>query len=226
MENDLASRIFDVRPMSFEEAVRRALRKVRSFDVETTWTSAGSIPATQQLDPSHLRIDEQTVDCSAPVSRLFDVVSSIGGETGWYYANSLWRIRGFFDKQFGGVGLRRGRRHPRVLHAGEALDFWRVEEIVDGEKLLLRAEMRVWGRAWLEFRTAAREEGGSRLTQTARYYPRGLFGLLYWYGVYPLHVLVFRGMARAIAARAETPVAVQTLAAGETQEAGEQQRRN
>ncbi len=157
----------------------------------------------QPLDPSHLRSDTQQVSCRAPASRLFEVVTSIGGENGWYYANALWRIRGFFDKQFGGVGLRRGRRHPRDLHPGEALDFWRVEEIDPGKRLLLRAEMRVWGSAWLEFRTEAGPEGGSTLTQTAQYYPRGLFGLLYWYGIYPMHVLVFRGMARAIAAKAE-----------------------
>jgi hypothetical protein len=203
VENDLASKIFDIRPMPFEEAVRRALRNVQAFAVETTWTSAGSLPAQQPLDPSHLRIDERQAESRASVSALFNVVTSIGGDNGWYYANTLWRIRGFVDQQIGGVGLRRGRRHPTQLQVGEALDFWRVEELVEGEKLLLNAEMRVWGRAWLEFRTEALPNGGSRLTQTARYYPRGVFGLLYWYGIYPLHVFVFRGMARAIARRAE-----------------------
>lgn len=202
VEDTAAAELFDIRPMPFEEAVRRALRKVQEFDVPTTWTSAGSAPLDPHLDPSHLRVDARTVSCHAPVSVLFDVVARIGGEQGWYYADSLWRLRGFFDKQFGGVGLRRGRRHPTQLRIGDALDFWRVEEYEPGRRILLRAEMRVWGRAWLEFRTEA-EGSGSRLLQSARYYPRGLLGLLYWYGIYPAHVLVFRGMARAIVRHAE-----------------------
>jgi hypothetical protein len=101
------------------------------------------------------------------------------------------------------VGLRRGRKHPTELVAGEALDFWRVESVVPGEKILLRAEMKVPGRAWLEFSVKPSGENGSILTQTALFYPRGVWGLLYWYGVYPVHVLVFRGMARAIVRRAE-----------------------
>jgi uncharacterized protein YbjT (DUF2867 family) len=206
VENDAAARLFTIKPIPFEEAVRRALRKLQSYDVETTWTSAGSPPAPQPLDPSHLRSDVQTVNCDAPSDRLFTVVSGIGGDNGWYYANALWRVRGFVDKQLGGVGLRRGRRHPQELHPGEALDFWRVEEIEPGQRLLLRAEMRVWGRAWLEFRVEQLASGGSRLVQTAHYYPRGVIGLLYWYGIFPAHVLVFRGMARAIVRRAEQPL--------------------
>ncbi|MBN1446470.1 MAG: SDR family oxidoreductase [Bacteroidetes bacterium] len=202
-ENDSAARLFDIRPMRFEDAVRRALQKVQTATVETTWTSAGSPPVPQPLDPSHFRIDQQVVSCDAAPDTLFRVVSSIGGENGWYFANILWRMRGFLDKQMGGVGLRRGRRHPTDMHVGEALDFWRVEEIDSGRRLLLRAEMKVWGRAWLEFRVEPKEDGTSRLFQTARYYPRGITGLLYWYSVYPLHVLVFRGMARAIARKAE-----------------------
>jgi len=201
-ENDRAAELFDIRPMPFEEAVRRALQKLQTASVETTWAAAGSPPAQQPLDPSHLKTDEQNVHCAASASRLFHVVSSIGGINGWHYANRLWRFRGFIDKQLGGVGLRRGRRHPTNLRVGEALDFWRVEEIDPGERLLLRAEMKVWGRAWLEFRVESNDHG-SRLIQTARYYPRGLAGLLYWYSIYPIHVLVFRGMARAIVRRAE-----------------------
>jgi hypothetical protein len=103
----------------------------------------------------------------------------------------------------GGVGLRRGRRHPSELVAGEALDFWRVEAVVPGERVLLRAEMKVPGRAWLEFGVERSGENRSVLIQTALFYPRGVWGLLYWYGIYPIHVLVFRGMARGIARRAE-----------------------
>lgn len=201
-ENDRAAELFDIRPMPFEDAVRRALQKLHTASVETTWSSAGSPPAPQPLDPSHLKTDVQEVRCAASAEQLYHVISSIGGASGWHYANTLWRMRGFIDKQLGGVGLRRGRRHPTDLHVGEALDFWRVEEIDPGARLLLRAEMKVWGRAWLEFRVEP-DGSGSRLIQTARYYPRGVFGLIYWYGVYPAHVLVFRGMAKAIARKAE-----------------------
>jgi uncharacterized protein YndB with AHSA1/START domain len=140
---------------------------------------------------------------NVPANVLFRAFTAIGGTNGWYYANALWEIRGFLDKMIGGVGIRRGRRHPQALEAGDTLDFWRVEEVVPGEKLLLRAEMRVPGRAWLEFRAEPSGEGGSVFTQTARFYPKGVWGLAYWYGVYPLHALVFGGMADAIVRKAE-----------------------
>ena len=111
-------------------------------------------------------------------------------------------MRGFIDQQLGGVGLRRGRRHPSKTSPGEALDFWRVEEYDEERKLVLRAEMRVWGQAWLEFEVIPSSDNVCSIVQTARYYPRGLMGLLYWYTIYPLHALVFRGLIRAIAARA------------------------
>ena len=201
-ENRDADALFSFRPMAFEQAVRLAVEKVRTHEVETKWTSA-SPPTDAKPDPSHLQTDRRVVEVLAPADRLFREVASIGGDRGWYYADWLWKVRGFLDKQIGGVGLRRGRRHPTKLRAGDALDFWRVEEYEPGRRLLLRAEMKVWGAAWLEF--AVEEVGAdrSRLTQTATYYPRGLAGLLYWFGVYPLHAIVFRGLARSIAARAE-----------------------
>jgi hypothetical protein len=127
----------------------------------------------------------------------------VGGDNGWYYADWLWKFRGFIDRQLGGVGFRTGRRHPHELAVGETLDFWRVEEYTPFKKLSLRAEMKVWGQAWLEFEVEPVADNHTMLTQTARYYPKGLFGLLYWYSVYPVHALVFRGMIRAVARRAE-----------------------
>jgi len=203
-ENDDARCVFDIQPMSLEEAVQRALAKVRDHDIETTWTEATSVADQPAVDQSHLRIDKRVVEVDAPADRLFSIISSIGGDNGWYYADWLWKIRGFIDKQFGGVGLRRGRRHPDDLRTGEALDFWRVEKYIPREMLLLRAEMKVWGRAWLEFAVESLGENKSRLIQTARYYPRGLFGLIYWYTVYPLHAMVFKGMAQEIGRRAES----------------------
>ena len=197
-ENDESRKHFDVVQMDFESAVRRALERVTSSSVESTWTQADAADLDQPIDPSHILSDSRTLECDAAPEALYATVSSIGGSRGWYYADWLWKIRGFLDKQIGGVGLRRGRRHPSEILPGEALDFWRVEEVVPGERLLLRAEMIVWGRAWLEFTVEALEHGRSRLIQKARYYPKGVFGLFYWYGIYPIHALVFRGMARNI----------------------------
>lgn len=197
-ENDEARKHFDCSPMDFESAVRRALQHVTNSMVESTWTQADAIEADQPIDPSHILSDTRMLECQAAPERLFQTVSSIGGSRGWYYADWLWKIRGFFDKQIGGVGLRRGRRHPSDILPGEALDFWRVEEVVPNLRLVLRAEMKVWGRAWLEFTVEGLDGGRSRLIQKARYYPKGLVGLLYWYGIYPIHTMVFRGMARNI----------------------------
>lgn len=201
-ENMLASELFTIAPMGFEAAVRKALEGVTNATVESTWTQADSARLYQPIDPSHLLSDQQVVQSQVSPEELYRVVSSIGGERGWYYADWLWKVRGFIDKQIGGVGLRRGRRHQTEIRQGEALDFWRVEEVVPGERLVLRAEMEVWGQAWLEFVVERTQNGGSRLIQTARYYPKGVFGLVYWYSIYPIHAAVFRGMARAIVRRA------------------------
>lgn len=202
-EESSALEVFRVRPLTLEQAIKRALSRVIDHNIETVWSGATTMPLTEVVDPSHLRRNRQEVRVAAAAKNLFDVVAAIGGEQGWYYANWLWRLRGFIDKQLGGVGLRRGRRHPRELAVGEALDFWRVDEYDEGRRLTLRAEMKVWGQAWLEFEVTPADGTESVLVQTARYYPRGLVGLLYWYAVYPLHAVVFRGMVRAIAQQAE-----------------------
>jgi hypothetical protein len=128
----------------------------------------------------------------------FAAIERIGGMTGWYYADWLWRLRGFIDLLAGGVGLRRGRRDPNKLSAGDALDFWRVESVEPGRVLRLRAEMKLPGRAWLQFEVAG-ENPRCSVTQTAIYDPIGVLGLAYWYALYPLHTLIFRGMLNGIA---------------------------
>lgn len=137
----------------------------------------------------------------ATAALAFAPIRRIGGESGWYYADFLWRLRGFLDLLLGGVGVRRGRRHPELLAVGDALDFWRVEAFEPDRRLRLAAEMKLPGRAWLEFEVTE-DEKGATIRQTATFDPAGLAGLTYWYGVYPLHVLVFRGMLREIADRA------------------------
>ena len=197
------AKLFDISPTPFAEAVKRALSRVAAHEVESMWTGAATYHAHQPVDPSHLLEDHRTLKVQAPAENLFAVISSIGGENGWYYGDWLWRIRGFIDKQIGGVGLRRGRRHPTTISVGEALDFWRVEEFVPEARLMLRAEMKLWGQAWLDLQVKSVSANESVYLQTARFYPRGLLGLVYWYAVYPLHAFVFRGLARNIARRAE-----------------------
>lgn len=203
-ENDRARHVFAFEPAVFEDSARLALGRHRDRNIETAWTDAATNIHYDLYDESHLRLDRREVSVQASPETVFSIVSAIGGDNGWYHADWLWKVRGFIDKQLGGVGLRRGRRHPALLRVGDALDFWRVEDMEPGRKLLLRAEMKVWGEAWLEFEVQDLHNHGAKFTQTARYYPRGLWGFLYWYLVYPVHVYVFRGLAKAIARRAET----------------------
>ncbi|MBQ0979176.1 MULTISPECIES: SDR family oxidoreductase [Micromonospora] len=194
----------------FDDAVALALAKVRDAQVETRWSNASGPDAPAEplpTDPkwsggtAYTDVRERVVD--APPAALWRVVEGVGGEHGWYSFPLAWSIRGWLDRLVGGVGLRRGRRDPHRLQVGEALDFWRVEEIVPGELLRLRAEMRLPGRAWLEMRVLPTDDGRSRYQQRAVFLPRGLSGHAYWGSVAPFHAVVFGGMARNIARNAE-----------------------
>ncbi|MFF5201891.1 SDR family oxidoreductase [Micromonospora parva] len=196
----------------FDQAVALALAKVRDAQVETRWSTASGPDAPAEPLPSdpdwsggtaYTDVRERVVD--APPAALWRVVEGVGGEHGWYSFPLAWSIRGWLDRLVGGVGLRRGRRDPHRLQVGEALDFWRVEEIVPGELLRLRAEMRLPGRAWLEMRVLPTDDGRSRYQQRAVFLPRGLAGHAYWGSVAPFHAVVFGGMARNIARNAEQP---------------------
>ncbi|MFC4147026.1 SDR family oxidoreductase [Micromonospora mangrovi] len=200
----------------FDRAVELALTKVRDAQVETRWSTASGPDAPAEPLPSdpkwsggtvYTDVRERAVD--APTGALWRVIEGVGGEHGWYSFPLAWSVRGWLDRLVGGVGLRRGRRDPHHLQVGEALDFWRVEEIIPGELLRLRAEMRLPGRAWLEMRAEPAGEGRSRYVQRAVFLPRGLAGHLYWGSVAPFHAVVFGGMARNIARGAEqSPVPV------------------
>jgi len=197
---------FGVEPTPYRVAVERALERAATGEVETDW--AGSFPARQPDGDVSLEAREGLVFerrsrlVHAPVERVFATFCGLGGKRGWYWGNGLWQARAWLDRAVGGVGMRRGRRHPDELRAGDALDFWRVESVVPARSLRLRAEMKVPGRAWLLFEAEPLPDG-TRLKQTAVFEPRGLAGLLYWYLLYPLHQLVFSGMIAAIGRRAE-----------------------
>ncbi|MFB3430755.1 MAG: SDR family oxidoreductase [Phycisphaerales bacterium] len=197
----------EVKPLSTEVAVRRALQRTEKNMVETRWT--GAMVAHDPLDLADeeglfREVRRFTVDASqAEVYRAF---ASIGGEVGWLAFDWLWRIRGVLDSLIGGPGLRRGRRHPFDLDEGEALDFWRVEKVQPPESLRLRAEMRLPGRAWLQWETQPDKSdpnGKTLLTQTALFEPKGVPGFLYWYAMYPAHLFIFGAMVRAVGRRAE-----------------------
>ncbi|GAB3268202.1 SDR family oxidoreductase [Arthrobacter pigmenti] len=194
---------------SYREAVDLALDKMREGQVETRWAAASQgTPASDPLptDPQWaghtVFLDHRQRQCTANAAQLWDVVEGIGGRNGWYSWPVAWAARGWLDKLAGGVGLRRGRRDPDRLRTGESLDFWRVEEVVRGERLRLRAEMRLPGKAWLEL-CVDEADGGSQYTQRAIFFPRGLAGRLYWLSVLPFHGPIFASMARNIVSAAE-----------------------
>ncbi len=202
--NDLAQRL-GIRPMPYREAVQLAFQQIEQNNVVSSWKDAFSSSRADSTMAEHIAVpafgcfvDHRSRSMEGARAAVIDNLWAIGGERGWYYGNWLWQIRGYIDKLFGGVGLRRGRRSPTDLQAGEAVDFWRVlvADRVQG-RLLLYAEMKLPGEAWLEFRTV-RKSGVEVLTQTATFRPRGLLGRLYWYAVLPFHFFVFEGMLRNV----------------------------
>jgi len=184
--------------LNVREAIRAALTQIAGHRVETTWSMAGPIPGDPDWAGGTVFRDARQLAVKAPGWAVFKAVCRVGGGHGWYAADWLWRIRGWMDVLVGGPGLRRGRRDPEQVGYGEALDFWRVVGFERDRRLALRAEMRLPGAALLEFLIETRGEGQCLLRQTALFLPRGLFGLLYWYAVMPLHNVVFRGMLRGI----------------------------
>lgn len=189
--------LLNVRPISYKKAVKLAFEKIEQNSIVSSWKD--SMVSSGRLRKNlHKYINVPQFGCFQDYKErkitneetTLNKIWSIGGKTGWYYGNFLWRFRGYIDKIFGGIGLRRGRTSPTDLDAGDALDFWRVIFAdKNKKKLLLYAEMRLPGEAWLEFKIE-----DNLLKQTATFRPRGLWGRLYWYGVLPFHGLIFSGM--------------------------------
>lgn len=191
---------------NFRKAVSLALTRIKDLEVETRWSSAQTpgthsqpLPTDPDWAGGSLYVDERKYISPDDVQTVWQRVEAIGGDNGYSTATWAWELRGVMDRFVGGVGLRRGRRDPFNLREGEALDFWRVEEIKRPSLLRLRAEMKLPGFAWLEFRVEKQADGKTLLTQRALYHPRGLFGHLYWWAVFPMHGIVFPSMAKKMA---------------------------
>ncbi len=202
-----ALREFATRPVGYLEALHRTLARLASDQVETTWSSSmttGSdqIEGRQLASHEGMLFERHRAQIAADPRVVFDTICSLGGDVGWPAGNWLWQIRGLMDRAVGGVGMRRGRRHPRELLLGEPVDFWRVEALEAPHLIRLRAEMKLPGAAWLQFEVEE-SDAGSTVEQTAFYDPRGFLGYLYWYAVVPFHRFIFPGLLAAIRQQAE-----------------------
>lgn len=212
MTDNRISALIPHEPMTYREAVKLAFLRVSQNAVLSSWKDAASSSGTYLTDPdAYSEVpkygcfhDHQVFPLEVSVEQGLENIWAIGGDRGYYYATFLWKLRGYLDKLVGGIGLRRGRRSPTDINPGDALDFWRVL-VSDKEqrRLLLYAEMKLPGEAWLEFSIKDNKEGPV-LSQKATFRPKGLFGRLYWYAVWPFHIFVFGGMARRMARHRST----------------------
>ena len=196
----------EIKPLDYQTAVKFALMRISENAVETTWAMSVIPEQTRPyafIDREGLIADERTLGVNASAPTVFETFCGIGGGRGWFYVNWLWTLRALMDRVVGGIGMRRGRRHPDIIMQGEPLDFWRVERVMEGRLILLRAEMKLPGKGWLEFEATARVNGDSVLRQTAYFEPRGFLGNIYWYALYPIHKMIFAGLIAEIKKRAE-----------------------
>lgn len=210
VRDNSAREIFpNIHPIDYQSAVVQALQKLESGDVETIWSdslgsSQGNLPPVYLTQEQGMIIERRERVVYASANAVFATFCGLGGKRGWLTFNFAWRLRGMVDRLIGGVGFRRGRRHPDEVRVGDAIDFWRVEAVGPGTILRLRAEMKVPGLAWLQFEVHPLKEGYSQLIQTAFFAPKGLVGLIYWYSLYPFHALIFRGLVEKIQVIAES----------------------
>jgi uncharacterized protein YbjT (DUF2867 family) len=203
---------FDVTPMGFEDAVRRAIERSSGPEIETTWFDSLGVPGRPDLALDDSRegmiVDRKRRHVHAPAATTFAEIERLGGTEGWPFANLLWSMRGLFDRGVGGPGMRLGRRDPSHVRVGDAVDFWRVEAVDRPRLLRLRAEMKVPGRAWLQYEVSDGTDG-SYVAQTAFFEPKGLSGIAYWYLLLPVHAFIFRGSIRELVRRAERHAAAE-----------------
>jgi uncharacterized protein YbjT (DUF2867 family) len=199
-----------IQRFDYETAVRLALEKMGAHGVESAWSDAltssqGIRTPVALLSSEGMIIERRQRTVAAPVEAVYRSFARLGGVRGWLYMDWAWQLRGMADRLCGGVGMRRGRRDPEQVRVGDSLDFWRVERVEPGRVIRLRAEMKVPGRAWLEFEARSEPNQETLLVQTAFFEPKGLWGLIYWYALYPVHSLIFTGLIRRIARDAGDP---------------------
>lgn len=198
----------DIHPLDFRTALAESLDELDAKEVETSWTD--SMSATWKDDEPYTFVEERGMlierrvrQVDASPTDVYRAFTSLGGKTGWLYLNFLWRVRGWLDRFVGGPGYRRGRPQREQLRIGDALDFWRIEAIEPNKYLMLRAEMKLPGKGWLQFEVKPMENGLSQLVQTAYFAPKGLFGYVYWYAIYVLHKFIFDGMIERVKSLSE-----------------------
>ncbi len=208
VRDEAARKLFPrIQPIDFQTAVRLALGRIQRDDVETSWSDA-LVTVMGQARPYAFTVEEgmfierRQILVDAPPEAVFRSYTGIGGGRGWLFMDWAWAFRGWLDKLVGGVGLRRGRRHPDEIRAGESLDFWRVEAVEENRLLRLRAEMKLPGKAWFQFESTPSSEGKTLLTLTAYFAPYGFLGFFYWYAMWPFHKPLFDGLTRRLASRA------------------------
>ena len=208
VHDDLAKELFpQIKPLDFQTATHLALRRIRRDNVETSWsdalvTTAGDIKPYTFTVEEGLMVERRQVLVDVAPESVYRAYTGLGGDRGWLYMDWAWVIRGWLDKLVGGVGLRRGRRHPDEIWPGESLDFWRVEALEKNRLMRLRAEMKVPGDAWLQFESLPQENGKTLLTVKAFFDVHGVTGLLYWYAMFPFHKFIFDGLTNRLASRA------------------------
>ena len=209
--DDLSHTLFPhVKPRDYSSSIDSVISDLDEGRIDTSWSDASDPTDDEE---SHVRlesrqgvvIESRRRPVNASPAKVYKVVTGIGGRRGWFFANWTWSLRGMVDRLLGGAGLRRGRRHPDDLRVGDAVDFWRVESIEPNRLIRLKAEMKLPGRAWLQYEIRESPNGTTQLEQTAAFIPKGLPGLLYWYALYPVHSWIFSGLIKSIARRAENP---------------------
>jgi uncharacterized protein YndB with AHSA1/START domain len=211
VHDPIARQLFPyIQPVDYRTSVERALAQLEPGKIESTRNDALNTtwgdepPVTVTIHEGMILEHHQRVVNASPEA-VYQVFTRLGGKRGWFNLNWVWEMRGFLDRMVGGVGFRRGRRDPDELQLGDALDFWRVETLEPGQLLRLRTEMKMPGKAWLQWQVTPREKKKAFLTQTTFFAPKGLMGWLYWYAAYPLHKLIFRKLIDQITNRAVSP---------------------
>ena len=206
LHDDLAAQLFpEIEPIGYRFAVERALNHLKAGPIESSWSdslasSQGDSPSVVLATQEGMIVERRQKSINAKPEIAFTEFTSLGGDRGWLYMDWAWLLRGAIDRILGGVGLRRGRRHPVEVRVGDALDFWRVESVEYPYRIRLRAEMKVPGDAWLQFEVSPDNQESSCLIQTAYFAPKGLAGFLYWYLLYPIHSLIFSGLIKTLTA--------------------------